>query len=339
MMDTEALINEFYARQTTKKADRTADRYTQDVRDWAEWLQNPGAKEFDPDTRNREPKELWEATTHDIRTYLQHMLQNGNYAGGTVSMRESSLSVFYQEYDRLTDDPALDLPEIQNPTEELDLSDWSVLKNGTKKEQKLKEGVQYLKPEEIDQLAASVPRPTLRNELIVRLLYHTGLRRTELAETRLEDIDTDERAIKVRATKTHLNRTVYYQPPLDTLITRWLNVERKALATAGSEYLFPTSHSEQINPDHITKIVKQAAETAGLQSHVHTDASGNHRGKVTAHVLRHSFAVQCIKNGMDTRRLQKLLGHSKIETTERYLQFANDDLRDAARKFGAGSEA
>lgn len=84
--------------------------------------------------------------------------------------------------------------------------------------------------------------------------------------------------------------------------------------------------------------MKQAAEDAGLQAHVHTDAAGNDRGKVTAHVLRHSYAVQCIKNGMDTRRLQKLLGHSKIETTERYLQFANDDLRDAARKYGAGSE-
>ena len=85
-------------------------------------------------------------------------------------------------------------------------------------------------------------------------------------------------------------------------------------------------------------MVKKAAQSAGLQAHVHTDASGNDRGKVTAHVLRHSFAVQSIKNGMDTRRLQKLMGHSKIETTEQYLQFANDDLRDAARKYGAGSE-
>jgi len=154
----------------------------------------------------------------------------------------------------------------------------------------------------------------------------------------LQDLDTDARAIKVRATKTHQNRTVYYQPTLDTTLKRWLNVDRKALATAGSEYLFPTSHSEQIDPDHITRMVKQAAESSGLQSHVHTDAAGNHRGKVTAHVLRHSFAVQSIKNGMDTRRLQKLMGHSKIETTERYLQFANDDLQDAARKFRPGNE-
>jgi integrase/recombinase XerD len=337
-MDTDTLIKEFHARQTTKKADRTADRYTQDVRDWAGWLQNPGGKSYDPNSPKRDAKGLSDATTHDIRTYLRQMLNNGGYAGGTISMRESSISVFYQEYNRMAEDPGRELSKIENPAENLDLSGWTALKNGTKKEQNLKEGVQYLKPNDIDQLAENVPNPTLRNELITRLLYHTGLRRTELTETRIEDLNTDEREIKVRATKTHQNRSVYYQPPLDPLINRWLNVERKALSTAGSEYLFPTTHSEQIDPNRITRMVKEAAEKSGLQSHVHTDASGNDRGKVTAHVLRHSFAVQSIKNGIDTRRLQKLMGHSKIETTEQYLQFANDDLRDAARKFGAGSE-
>ena len=41
---------------------------------------------------------------------------------------------------------------------------------------------------------------------------------------------------------------------------------------------------------------------------------------------------------MDTRRLQMLMGHAKIETTERYLRLANTDLEEAARKYGAGSE-
>jgi integrase/recombinase XerD len=336
-MDTETAIRGFHARQTTKKAERTADRYTQDVRDWAEWLENPGTKSYDPNPE-RPAKGLWEVETADVRMYLRQLLTHGDYAGGTVSMRESSISTFYQESERMAEEPGYDVPSVENPVEDLDLSGWSALKNGTKKEQELKEGVQYLETDEIDKLAESVPNPTLRNELIVRLLYQTGLRRTELTEIRLQDLDTDARAIKLRASKTHQNRTVYYQSSLDTLLNRWLNVERKALATAGSEYLFPTSHSEQIDPDHITRMVKQAAETAGLQSHVHTDAAGNDRGKVTAHVLRHSFAVQSIKNGMDTRRLQKLMGHSKIETTERYLQFANDDLQDAARKFGPGNE-
>jgi len=56
--------------------------------------------------------------------------------------------------------------------------------------------------------------------------------------------------------------------------------------------------------------------------------------RITAHVLRHSFAVNCVREDMDTRRLQVLMGHAKIETTERYLQMANKDIRDAYRHHG-----
>lgn len=337
-MDIQATINEFHKRQTIKKAEGTANRYTQDVRDFAEWLENPGAKDYDPNSRDRDAKTLWEATTHDLRKYLRQMLNNGGYAGGTVSMRESSVSVFYQEAARMYEDPALSVPETENPAEDLDLSGWTALDNGTKREQILKEGIEYLEPDEIDTLAENVPNPRLRNELIVRILYHTGLRRGELAETRIDDIDTDKRVIKVRANKSHRNRKVYYQPEIDTLVNRWLKVERKSLVTAGSDYLFPTVQSEKIGPDRITRLVKEAAERAGLQSNVHTDAAGNTRKRVRAHVLRHSFAVQSVRNGMDTGRLQKLMGHAKVETTEEYLKFADKDLRDAARKYGPGSE-
>jgi integrase/recombinase XerD len=231
-----------------------------------------------------------------------------------------------------------DVPDFENPAEDLDTSDWQPLNGESKKAKKLKEKVTYLDSEEIDLLAENAPNPKLRNELLIRLLYQTGLRRGEMAETRLKDIDTDERAINVHATKTHLNRTVYYQPSLDTLLSRWINVERKALATAGSEYLFPTYKTEQISPKQISRTVKKAADAAGLQSRVYTNAAGHEQMEVTAHTLRHSFAVQCVKNEMNVRFIQKLMGHAKIETTERYLRVAGPDVRDAARKYGPGAE-
>jgi integrase/recombinase XerD len=230
-----------------------------------------------------------------------------------------------------------EIPDVDNPTEDLDVSGWQQLKNDTRKEQELKE-VHYLEPEEIRQLTENVGAESLRNELIIRLLYQTGLRRAELAETRVEDVDKENRTINIRAPKTHLNRTVRYQPNLDALLTRWLNVNREALATAGSPYLFPTSHSERIAPEYVNQIVKDAAEAAGLQDEVFTDANGRSRSKVTAHTLRHSYAVQSLKNGMDTRTLQKLLGHAQIETTEKYLRLSKEDVLDAARQYGAGSE-
>ncbi|MDB2294326.1 tyrosine-type recombinase/integrase [Halorubrum ezzemoulense] len=335
-MDVDGIIASYRSRQSTKKAESTAYDYARIAREWAEWLGNPGTKDYDTNNRNRDAKQVWEATAGDIRTFLRQQLDSG-ISGNTVQNRRWSLSTFYKELDEMSQEEGFNVPNFENPADNLDTSDWNALKNGSKKKQELKE-VYYLDPSEIDELAENASNPKLRNELIIRLLYQTGLRRGELAETRLEDVDTNERAIKVHATKTHLNRTVYYQPSLDTLLNRWVNVERKSLVTAGSEYLFPTFKTDQITPKQINRTVRKAADNAGLQSQVFKNAEGHNHMKVTAHVLRHSFAVQSIKNGMDTRTLQKLLGHAKIETTERYLRLAKSDVRDAARKYGAGTE-
>ncbi|QAU13020.1 site-specific recombinase xerd [Halorubrum sp. BOL3-1] len=334
-MNTESVIAEFRDRQLTKKAESTASSYTNTVENWAEWLANPEQKDYDVNRRDRNSKTLYNATTGDLRIHLRQQLQAG-MAGGTVRNRRWAISSFYQELEKIAGE-GYDIPDFENPAEDLDTSSWQTLSGESKKAKELKE-VYYLESGEIDRLAKNAPNPKLRNELIIRLLYHTGLRRGELAETRLKDIDTEERAINIHASKTHLNRTVYYQSSLDTLMNRWVNVKRKALATAGSEYLFPTYKTEQIKPKQINRTVRKAADNAGLQEQVYTNAEGNEQMKVTAHVLRHSFAVQSLKNGMDTRTLQKLLGHAKIETTERYLRLAKSDVRDAARKYGAGTE-
>jgi integrase/recombinase XerD len=334
MIDTDSVIAEFRERQMTKKAESTASGYTHTVEKWNEWLAGPGVKDYDVNRRDRDAKTIYDATTGDLRVFLRQQSQAG-IADGTIKNRRWAIASFYQELEKIAGE-GYDLPNFENPSEDLDMSDFQ-LSGESKKAKKMKGGY-YLGPENIDLLTENTPNPKLRNELIIRLLYQTGLRRGELAETRLTDIDMDERAIRVHASKTHLNRTVYYQPSLDTLMNRWVNVKRKALATAGSEYLFPTYKTEQITPKQINRTVRKAADNAGIQERVYTNAGGKEQMKVTAHVLRHSFAVQSLKNGMDTRTLQKLLGHAKIETTERYLRLAKSDVKDAARKFGAGTE-
>ncbi|EMA22156.1 tyrosine-type recombinase/integrase [Haloarcula argentinensis] len=336
-MNTDTLLSEFRSRQETKKADSSARTYAHTAKVWAKWLAEPGEKDFDHNSRGRPSKDLWEATTGDLQVFLRQQLQSG-LTGGTVQSRRWHISILYDELREMRQEGGYGIPDFENPAEDLDVSDWQTLNVKPRKQQESKE-LDYLEPKEVKNLYENASTPTLRNELIIRLLYQTGLRRGELTETRLEDVDTDERAIKVHAEKTHLNRTVFYQSSLDTLMTRWVNVERKSLSTAGSEYLFPTYKTEQISPKQIGRVVRNAAESAGLQSVLYTDASGQEQVKITAHILRHSFAVQSIKNGMDTRRLQMLMGHANIDTTERYLKFANEDLKDAVRKHGAGSES
>jgi len=329
MMDTEAVITEFQNRLSFQKADSTISSYAHTAEKWSEWLSNPGVKDYDDNQRDRDAKTIYDATTGDLRVFLRQQLQSG-LAGGTIRNRRWAIATFYEELEKMVGQD-YDIQDFDNPSEDLDISDWNTINGKSKKMKEKKQNFYYLEPEEINQLIENVPNPKLRNELIIRLLYHTGMRRGELSETRLEDVDTNEREINVHASKTHQIRTVYYQPGLDTLMNKWVNVERKALATAGSPYLFPTFKTDRLKPHQINRIVRKAADNAGIQESVYTNAGGKDQMKVTAHVLRHSFAMRRLNNGMNIRTLQELLGHSKLETTEIYLEESKSDIKDAAR--------
>jgi integrase/recombinase XerD len=328
MMETEDVIDEFWERQATRKSESTATRYVNSFKHWVNWLE---------EERNRT---VWEADTVDLRIHLREMLRD-DYAPSTITVRQSAVSQFYQECQKMAEEPGYCLPESvpKNPVDNLDTSDWKALERGTKQSRALREDIYYLSPSEIEQLCDNVPNPQLRNELMIRLLYQTGVRRSELVEIRLSDIDEEERSIKIRAEKTEDNREVYYQPSLDFLLDRWTNVNRKGVATAEeSPYLFPTRKCQHITSVRVNTAIRKAAEQAGLQEELYVDAMGRSHYKITAHTLRNSFAVQSVKNGMDMRTLQKLLGHDDIEKTEKYVTIARNDVRDSARRFGAGTE-
>jgi len=340
--DTETAVTLFRQNRRRYNAESTIDRYEIDVRDWLEYLSEPGAKDYDPNELGRDPKDFWDATTADLKRHLTHLLEHSDYAPGSVKYRKSSISIFYEAMAEVSADNAqpYELPNTQNPADDVSLGDWQAFSDSRTKKQRESSSsrkISYLNPDEIADLAAAVPNPTVRNELIVKLLYHTGMRRGELANIQLADIDRERRRILVDDIKNNQQRTAYYPAELDTLLNRWISVHRQSLATADSPYLFPTSHSEQINGEYINQIIKQAAENAGLQASVYTDGNEYERNKVTTHTLRHSFAVSCLKQGMDTRTIQELLGHSKIETTEVYLDIVESDLEDRYRTHGPRS--
>ncbi|WP_049996071.1 tyrosine-type recombinase/integrase [Halococcus sediminicola] len=320
----ENLLDGFKDRVTVTNTAGTAERYTYSIRYWLRYLADNDIDPFD-------------VTTADLRVHLRKMLQD-DYSVSMVKMRRNAVSKFYGE---LADMQAegFDVPTApENPTDELDISDWSALRKGTEKSQALREDIHSITPEEVQAICEHVRDPPLRNELLIRLAYQTMLRRGELVQIRLTDIDREERSIKIRADKTHLNRTVYYQPSLNFLLDQWIDIYREGYAKSDAGYLFPTHRSEYINDHTFNRIIQQSAEDAGIQEHLYTDHGGKDHMRVTSHTLRHTGAVQSLRNGMDVRTLQKVLGHSKLDTTERYLDIATTDVRDMTRKYGPGTE-
>lgn len=190
---------------------------------------------------------------------------------------------------------------------------------------------------------------------MIRLAVGTGLRRGELVRLKLSDgtwtADNPEtfsegppREIQVRAevAKNGERRKIGWPKDarLDTILKRWIEDYRPTVSMASrSEYLFPSNRSEHISGQAFNDAVKEAAENAGIQQVQMVNKAGEERQAVTAHVLRHTFAMRCINAGWDIYALSSALGHSSVEVTEQnYLHDAEevvlDHFRNEGPKFG-----
>jgi integrase/recombinase XerD len=101
-----------------------------------------------------------------------------------------------------------------------------------------------------------------------------------------------------------------------------------------SPYLFVSRQSEQVTYELIRRAVDDAAESAGIQGILGTDASGNKRVNVTPHVLRHTFAMIGLDNGMNINEVKEALHHEKIETTMIYLREHEEQTKKAIQTKG-----
>lgn len=264
-----------------------------------------------------------EAETADIHRFLRRESQE--FAPETVRKRYGTLKGLYGHLsgilDRIEEDPTEDLR---------DRSEY-----GKKRSLKHQgDEISYVTPEEIEQMIEVVPNPTLRNELLIRLLFQTGLRRGEAVRIELDDIDRERRSIHIYAPKTDSSRTVFYQESLDFLMDQWLSVYRNMYPKAAeSPYLFIPKRGEQLTEKRVSMIIKEAAEEAGIQELLYTDASGHRRYRITAHTLRHGHAVQALKSGIHIRAVAEQMGHENVETTMQYLQIVEDDVEEAYRNW------
>jgi integrase/recombinase XerD len=169
-----------------------------------------------------------------------------------------------------------------------------------------------LSQEEVAQLIDAALTPYHRTLLMT--LYATGVRRAELTHLKVSDIDSKRMVIHVQGGKGRKDRDILLSPKLlDELKRHWRGLRRKS-----SVWLFPGNRWHTGDTPITTKVVwdacKEAAQRAGLQKHVHP------------HTLRHCFATHLLEAGADLRTIQKLLGHSDLEETAKYLHLSRRHL-------------
>lgn len=145
----------------------------------------------------------------------------------------------------------------------------------------------------------------LRDRAMLEVLYGSGLRRAEVCDLDLDDIDLLEKTVLVRCGKGKKMRISFLSDPAVGALKAYLDVRPDTPAQA----VFLTIRRQRITPRQLWCVFKahrEAARALGLTKHV------------VPHTLRHSFATHLYEGGADLRAIQELLGHSSIATTQHY---------------------
>ena len=145
----------------------------------------------------------------------------------------------------------------------------------------------------------------IRNKLIIELLYSTGIRRAELINLKLIDVDFSQNQIKVLG-KLNKERYIPLLENIQNTIRLYLK-KRECLESIEDEfYLILTRKGKKIYNSLVYRIVKNYFLKASVKV------------KKSPHILRHSFATHLLSNGADLNSVKELLGHSSLASTQVY---------------------
>ena len=152
----------------------------------------------------------------------------------------------------------------------------------------------------------------IRNKLIVELFYSTGIRRIELVNLKLKDVDTNNRLLKVLG-KRNKERFVPILESVNQTILKYL--QERNLKTSNSDDFFITDSGNKIYETLVYRIIN--SYFSKVSSKV----------KKSPHILRHSFATHLLNEGADLNSVKELLGHSSLASTQVYTQNSLENLK------------
>jgi len=186
----------------------------------------------------------------------------------------------------------------------------------TPKKEKRIPGV--LTENEVKTLLDSIPCDnffSLRDRVIMELLYSSGIRVNELVNLNINDVDFFNEEIKVTG-KGNKERIV----PVGSVAINFLQKYVKELKNkTNTKILFINKNKGRLTTRAVEMIVKSYAKKAGILK------------RVTPHTLRHSFATHLLDRGADLRSVQELLGHSNLSTTQIYTHLSIQKLKKEYR--------
>ena len=241
-------------------------------------------------------------TSNDINEYFNH-LKDLNKKTSTISRNLATIRAFYQfllRTKKIKKDPTIG---VQSPKVE-------------------KKAPSILTAKEVELLLEQpkdVDLKGIRDKAMLEFAYATGMRVTEIISLNISDVNIKESYVTCNAG--FKKRTI----PLGSISMKALeDYIKKArpilIKDENTEALFVNVNGKRLTRQGFWKIVKFYKE----QAHISKD--------ITPHVLRHSFATHLLQNGAEIKAVQNMLGHSDISSTQVYMQFQKDNLKEIYNK-------
>ena len=238
----------------------------------------------------------------DLQEYLKKLQEMGKKTS-TISRNLASIRSFYQfllRIKKVKHDPT---DGIQSPKVEKKAP--SVL---TSKEVELL----LEQPKDVDLKGT-------RDKAMLEFAYATGMRVTEIISLDIDDVNLNEGYVTCNSGKKQ--RTI----PIGTMslkaLKEYIEEARPVIIKDENEKaLFVNTNGKRLTRQGFWKIIKYYKE----QAHISKD--------ITPHVLRHSFATHLLQNGADLKAIQVMLGHSDISSTQVYMQFQDEEIKNAYKK-------
>jgi integrase/recombinase XerD len=236
-----------------------------------------------------------------VKEYLEYLQEIGKKTS-TVSRNLASIRSFYQYLVRTK-------KVLQDPTNNI---------QAPKIEKRVPSILTAKEVELLLDQPQDVDLKGIRDKAMLEFAYATGMRVTEIISLNLEDVNFEEAYVSCKTGNKQRNI------PLGTMslkaLKEYVDEARPYLIKDDSiKSLFVNINGKRLTRQGFWKIVKYYKE----QAHITKD--------ITPHVLRHSFATHLLQNGADLKAIQTMLGHSDISSTQVYMQFQDEGLKNVYR--------
>lgn len=288
------LVEEFLNYLSTERglAENTISAYRRDLNKYSKYLERNGVKSFNATKRNN-------------ITNFMHYLKDKGLNSNSIARALVAIKVLYrflvnERYLKEDVTGVLSLPKL-----------WRRLP-------------EVLRVEEVDKLLQAPNLKTwvgIRDRASLELMYATGMRVSEIANLKLNDLNLDMGFVKCIG-KGQKERIVPLGTYASEALKRYINKTRpRLLKQKDQPHLFLSRLGKKISRQTFWKNVKVYAKKSKIKN------------EITPHTLRHSFATHLLERGADLRTLQEMLGHSDISTTQIYTHIEKERLKQIHRKF------